>query len=43
MEYLDKKEEFKEGQYGKMVREWNAIVKEFGIDTTGKRIKYIYD
>jgi len=43
MEYLDKKKEFKEGQYGKMVREWNAIVKKFGIDTTGKRIKYIYD
>ncbi len=43
MEYIDKKEEFKEGQYEKMVREWNAIVKHFGIDTTGKRIKYIYD
>ena len=34
MEYLDRKEEFKEGQYHKMVREWNAIVKKFGIDTT---------
>jgi poly-gamma-glutamate synthesis protein (capsule biosynthesis protein) len=43
MEYLDKKEQFKEGQYEKMVREWNAIVKKFGIDTTGKRITYIYD
>lgn len=43
MEYLDKKEQFKEGQYEKMVREWNAIIKEFGIDTTGQRIKYIYD
>ncbi|HOG42076.1 MAG TPA: hypothetical protein PLI69_06020, partial [Bacteroidales bacterium] len=43
MEYIDKKEQFKEGQYEKMVREWNAIVKKFGIDTTGKRITYIYD
>jgi hypothetical protein len=43
MEYLNRKEEFKEGQYQKMVREWNAIVKKFGIDTTGKRIRYIYD